>query len=151
MIYISNKKLFSRVVNLSKRKDQGFARMNKKCLCEGEQTDSQSFWYPLIFLFCSVSALESKLVSQFCEDENGALIYNRVTNGYNGYGNGYNSNSGKRNGNYVVGGNGYRPVTEQHVVGDGQISVHRGQTETTQHGSQGSKSTHVENLSAISR
>uniref|UniRef100_A0A3Q2X2Y3 Collagen alpha-1(XXVIII) chain n=1 Tax=Haplochromis burtoni TaxID=8153 RepID=A0A3Q2X2Y3_HAPBU len=37
--------------------------------------------------------LESKLVSQFCEDENGALIYNRITNGYNGYGNnGYNGN-----------------------------------------------------------
>lgn len=96
----------------------------------------------LIDDFNTLPALESKLVSQFCEDENGALIYNRVTNGYNGYGNGYNSNNGKRNGNYVVGGNGYRPVTEQHIVADGQISVHRGQTETTQHGSQGSKSTH---------
>lgn len=27
------------------------------------------------------SALESKLVSQFCEDENGALIYNHIANG----------------------------------------------------------------------
>lgn len=30
MIYISNEKLFSRLVNLSKRKDRGFTRMNQK-------------------------------------------------------------------------------------------------------------------------
>uniref|UniRef100_A0A3P8SBK0 Collagen alpha-1(XXVIII) chain n=1 Tax=Amphiprion percula TaxID=161767 RepID=A0A3P8SBK0_AMPPE len=41
----------------------------------------------LIDDFNTLPALESKLVSQFCEDENGALIYNRITNGYNGYGN----------------------------------------------------------------
>ncbi|CAG04955.1 unnamed protein product, partial [Tetraodon nigroviridis] len=88
----------------------------------------------LIDDFNTLPALESKLVSQFCEDENGALIYNRVTNGYNGYGNGHNSNTGNRNGNYAVGGYGY------------QISINRGQTETTQHGSQGSSSTHSRHL-----
>lgn len=132
-----------------KEKIEGSPGWIKKWLCEGEQTDTQSLWCPLFFFFfCSVSALESKLVSQFCEDENGALIYNRVTNGY---GNGYNSNNGNRNGNYAVGGYGYRPVTKQHILGDGQISINRGQPETTQHGSQGSSSTHVENLSAISQ
>lgn len=107
---------------------------------KGEEPDTPSLCSPFFILFCSVSALESKLVSQFCEDENGALIYNRVTNGYNGYGNG---NNGKRNG--------YRPVTEPHVPGDGQISTSRGQTETSQQGSQGSSSTRVGNPSAISQ
>lgn len=48
------------------------------------------------------SALESQLVSQFCEDENGALIYNHITNGYwngnSGYGNGINGNNKYGNG-----------------------------------------------------
>lgn len=77
--------------------------------------------------FC-FAALESKLVNQFCEDENGALIYNRVTNGHwngnNGHGhngnnghventNGYNSNTYGNNGygnngnTYGYGNNGY--------------------------------------------
>lgn len=34
------------------------------------------FFFSLIF-----KALESKLVNQFCEDEHGALIYNRIGNG----------------------------------------------------------------------
>uniref|UniRef100_A0A8C7JVP1 Collagen alpha-1(XXVIII) chain n=1 Tax=Oncorhynchus kisutch TaxID=8019 RepID=A0A8C7JVP1_ONCKI len=57
--------------------------------------------------FNTLPALESKLVSKFCEDENGDRIYNRVTNGYrngkNGnYGNGYGTtnqedfNNGRR-------------------------------------------------------
>lgn len=57
-----------------------------------------------VFFFSHLlrAALESRLVSQFCEDENGALVYNRVTNGYNGYrGNGYNGNYG--NGGYRYG------------------------------------------------
>lgn len=74
----------------------------------------------------SLPALESKLVSQFCEDENGALIYNRVTNGYNG-----------NNGNYAVGGYGYRPVTEKHVLSGG------GQGDRSRVETQGSSSTHV--------
>ncbi|XP_071977884.1 collagen alpha-1(XXVIII) chain [Engystomops pustulosus] len=37
----------------------------------------------LIDDFNTLSALESKLVNQFCEDENGALIYNRVGNKIN--------------------------------------------------------------------
>lgn len=52
----------------------------------------------LIDDFNTLPALESKLVSQFCEDENGALIYNRITNGVNrhngfGYNNGYEDGS----------------------------------------------------------
>lgn len=49
-------------------------------------------------------ALESKLVSQFCEDENGALIYNRITNGY---GNGHGTNGNGQNGYNIYGNNGY--------------------------------------------
>uniref|UniRef100_A0A8C7FJS8 Collagen alpha-1(XXVIII) chain n=1 Tax=Oncorhynchus kisutch TaxID=8019 RepID=A0A8C7FJS8_ONCKI len=46
----------------------------------------------LIDDFNTLPALESKLVSQFCEDENGALVMNRIANGFgtnvnNGYGN----------------------------------------------------------------
>lgn len=106
----------------------------------------------LIDDFNTLPALESKLVSQFCEDENGALIYNRVTNGYNGFGNnGYNGNNGNRNGNngnYVVGGYGYRPVTDQQVLSGRQGGTstgtststhsHGGRVETTQQGSKGS-------------
>ncbi|XP_068612666.1 collagen alpha-1(XXVIII) chain-like [Brachionichthys hirsutus] len=57
----------------------------------------------LIDDFNTLPALESKLVSQFCEDENGALIYNRVTNSY-----GTNGNGGK----LAAGGYGYRPLPE---------------------------------------
>uniref|UniRef100_A0A674B1U6 Collagen alpha-1(XXVIII) chain n=1 Tax=Salmo trutta TaxID=8032 RepID=A0A674B1U6_SALTR len=46
----------------------------------------------LIDDFNTLPALESKLVSQLCEDENGALVMNRIANGFgtngnNGYGN----------------------------------------------------------------
>uniref|UniRef100_A0AAY4C6U2 Collagen alpha-1(XXVIII) chain n=1 Tax=Denticeps clupeoides TaxID=299321 RepID=A0AAY4C6U2_9TELE len=53
-------------------------------------SDPDSEHMYLIDDYNTLPALESKLVSQFCEDENGALIYNRVTNGYgsNGHGNG---------------------------------------------------------------
>lgn len=57
------------------------------------------------------SALEFKLVSQLCEDENGPFIYNRITNGHwNGNnGNGVNGNNGLAengyNGNNVNGNN----------------------------------------------
>ncbi|XP_055022827.1 collagen alpha-1(XXVIII) chain-like [Boleophthalmus pectinirostris] len=72
----------------------------------------------LIDDFNTLPALESKLVSQFCEDENGALIYNKITNGFNGYNghgnngyNGYGTNGNRNvvNGNYAIGGFGYRP------------------------------------------
>ncbi|XP_061736061.1 collagen, type XXVIII, alpha 2a [Nerophis ophidion] len=50
-------------------------------------SDPDSEHMYLIDDFNTLPALESKLVSQFCEDENGALIYNRVTNGHwNGLG-----------------------------------------------------------------
>ncbi|XP_040912371.1 collagen, type XXVIII, alpha 2a [Toxotes jaculatrix] len=66
----------------------------------------------LIDDFNTLTALESKLVSQFCEDENGALIYNRITNGHwngnNGHGiNGNNGHVGNTNGYNGYGNNGY--------------------------------------------
>lgn len=136
-IYISHEQRFSRAFNK-------FRRTNKNICVKVIRLPKRSAIICFCF-FCYVSALESKLVSQFCEDENGALVYNRVTNGYN-------SNNGNRNGNYAIGGYGYRPVTEQHILGDGQTSVNsgssshsnRGQTETILHGSKGSSSTRVE-------
>lgn len=53
-----------------------------------------------------ISALESKLVNQFCEDENGALIYNRITNGGNKH-NGYRPNGYDNHNNVLNGNNGY--------------------------------------------
>ncbi|KAM7365458.1 hypothetical protein PAMP_016379 [Pampus punctatissimus] len=79
-------------------------------------SDPDSEHMLLIDDFNTLPALESKLVSQFCEDENGALIYNRVTNGYNGY-NGNNGHrnghgNGNRNGNNGHGGGGHHVNTE---------------------------------------
>ncbi|XP_051815214.1 collagen, type XXVIII, alpha 2a [Acanthochromis polyacanthus] len=68
-------------------------------------SDPDSEHMYLIDDFNTLPALESKLVSQFCEDENGALIYNRVTNGpWNGN-DGLNGNNGHRENTY--GYNGY--------------------------------------------
>lgn len=65
------------------------------------------------FLSCgSVAALESKLVSQFCEDENGDLIYNRLTNGNNGHSNSRNGNNGR----YAEGVNRYQPATDWELL-----------------------------------
>ncbi|KAK6310137.1 hypothetical protein J4Q44_G00200180 [Coregonus suidteri] len=55
-------------------------------------SDPDSEHMYLIDDFNTLPALESKLVSQFCEDENGALVMNRIANGFgtngnNGYGN----------------------------------------------------------------
>uniref|UniRef100_A0A668B022 Collagen alpha-1(XXVIII) chain n=1 Tax=Myripristis murdjan TaxID=586833 RepID=A0A668B022_9TELE len=65
-------------------------------------SDPDSEHMYLIDDFNTLPALESQLVSQFCEDENGALIYNRITNGYgngnNGHGNGYRYNGAGNNG-----------------------------------------------------
>lgn len=62
----------------------------------------------------SFTALESKLVNQFCEDENGALIYNHLTNGpwngNNGLARGIGGNNGQwehANGYNGQGNNGY--------------------------------------------
>uniref|UniRef100_A0A674DUT6 Collagen alpha-1(XXVIII) chain n=1 Tax=Salmo trutta TaxID=8032 RepID=A0A674DUT6_SALTR len=73
-------------------------------------SDPDSEHMYLIDDFNTLPALESKLVSKFCEDENGDPIYNRVTNGYgnNGYRNGNNGNYG--NGNY---GNGYGTTNQE--------------------------------------
>ncbi|XP_037542087.1 collagen alpha-1(XXVIII) chain [Nematolebias whitei] len=51
-------------------------------------SDPDSEHMYLIDDFNTLPALESKLVSQFCEDENGALIYNHIPNGS------WNSNNG---------------------------------------------------------
>ncbi|CDQ57197.1 unnamed protein product [Oncorhynchus mykiss] len=67
----------------------------------------------LIDDFNTLPALESKLVSQFCEDENGALVMNRIANGF-----GTNVNNGYGNHRYVpeaygnngLGNNGYDPI-----------------------------------------
>uniref|UniRef100_A0A3Q3J2G6 Collagen alpha-1(XXVIII) chain n=1 Tax=Monopterus albus TaxID=43700 RepID=A0A3Q3J2G6_MONAL len=51
-------------------------------------SDPDSEHMYLIDDFNTLPALESKLINQFCEDENGALIYNHITNGH------WNGNSG---------------------------------------------------------
>uniref|UniRef100_A0A4W5N9J8 Collagen alpha-1(XXVIII) chain n=1 Tax=Hucho hucho TaxID=62062 RepID=A0A4W5N9J8_9TELE len=80
-------------------------------------SDPDSEHMYLIDDFNTLPALESKLVSKFCEDENGDLIYNRVTNGYgnNGYRNGNNGNYG--NGNYGYG------TTNQEDFNNGRRTV----------------------------
>uniref|UniRef100_A0A3B3Q6A1 Collagen alpha-1(XXVIII) chain n=1 Tax=Paramormyrops kingsleyae TaxID=1676925 RepID=A0A3B3Q6A1_9TELE len=72
-------------------------------------SDPDSEHMYLIDDFNTLPALESKLVSQFCEDENGALVYNRVMNGYgngiygnNGYGNNGYGNNGYGNNGYGI-------------------------------------------------
>nr|XP_020452067.1 collagen alpha-1(XXVIII) chain-like [Monopterus albus] len=54
-------------------------------------SDPDSEHMYLIDDFNTLPALESKLINQFCEDENGALIYNHITNGH------WNGNSGHVN------------------------------------------------------
>lgn len=104
----------------------------------------------LIDDFNTLPALESKLVSQFCEDENGALIYNRITNGYNSQGNnGYNVNR-IGTGSYATGGYGYRPLPQQDILNGQQTGLnsgagtysHGGRVEATQYGSKGSSTVH---------
>ncbi|XP_037644766.1 collagen, type XXVIII, alpha 2a [Sebastes umbrosus] len=72
-------------------------------------SDPDSEHMYLIDDFNTLPALESQLVSQFCEDENGALIYNRITNGHwngkNGHGHGINGNNGHGHG--INGNNGH--------------------------------------------
>ncbi|KAK1902681.1 Collagen alpha-1(XXVIII) chain [Dissostichus eleginoides] len=72
-------------------------------------SDPDSEHMYLIDDFNTLPALESKLVSQFCEDENGALIYNRLTNGNwnNGHGHGTNGNNGHGTNGHVENNNGY--------------------------------------------
>uniref|UniRef100_A0A3B3VYH8 Collagen alpha-1(XXVIII) chain n=1 Tax=Poecilia latipinna TaxID=48699 RepID=A0A3B3VYH8_9TELE len=68
-------------------------------------SDPDSEHMYLIDDYNTLPALESKLVSKFCEDENGALIYNHIPNGA------WNSNNGlglhRVNGGYVNGYNGF--------------------------------------------
>ncbi|XP_054634059.1 collagen alpha-1(XXVIII) chain-like isoform X1 [Dunckerocampus dactyliophorus] len=91
----------------------------------------------LIDDFNTLPALESKLVSQFCEDENGALIYNRITNGNNGHSNSRDGNNGR----YAVGGYGYQPATEWELPNSRQTNSQNpsGRGETSQHDHKGSR------------
>uniref|UniRef100_A0A672M865 Collagen alpha-1(XXVIII) chain n=1 Tax=Sinocyclocheilus grahami TaxID=75366 RepID=A0A672M865_SINGR len=75
--------------------------------------DSEHMFY--IDHFNTLPALESKLVNQLCEDENGALIFSRI----NGFENGYGINGNRINGNgrYNYGTNineGHRENTRTH-------------------------------------
>ncbi|XP_030613806.1 collagen, type XXVIII, alpha 2a [Archocentrus centrarchus] len=73
-------------------------------------SDPDSEHMYLIDDFNTLSALESKLVSQFCEDENGAFIYNHITNQHwnSNNGLGINGNNGETTNTYnVYGNNGY--------------------------------------------
>ncbi|XP_058479011.1 collagen, type XXVIII, alpha 2a [Solea solea] len=60
------------------------------------EPDSEHMY--LIDDFNTLPALESQLINQFCEDENGAIFYNHLTNGHwnghNGHGHGINGNNG---------------------------------------------------------
>uniref|UniRef100_A0A8C5I7E9 Collagen alpha-1(XXVIII) chain n=1 Tax=Gouania willdenowi TaxID=441366 RepID=A0A8C5I7E9_GOUWI len=58
-------------------------------------SDPDSEHMYLIDDFNTLPALESQLVSQFCEDENGALIYNRISNGLWNGNNGRTSSRGR--------------------------------------------------------
>ncbi|KAL4636190.1 collagen alpha-1(XXVIII) chain-like, partial [Arapaima gigas] len=57
-------------------------------------SDPDSEHMYLIDDFNTLTALESKLISQICEDENGAVVYNRIVNNFeNGYwNNGFDNN-----------------------------------------------------------
>uniref|UniRef100_A0A669BLI7 Collagen alpha-1(XXVIII) chain n=1 Tax=Oreochromis niloticus TaxID=8128 RepID=A0A669BLI7_ORENI len=88
-------------------------------------SDPDSEHVYLIDDFNTLTALESKLVSQFCEDENGAFIYNHITNGHwngnnvlsvNGN-NGATTNTYNSYGNngYIFGNNGYGNSYEEEI------------------------------------
>lgn len=74
-------------------------------------SDPDSEHMYLIDDFNTLPALESKLVSQFCEDENGALVYNRITNGYGNGNNGPREESHGNNNFNGYGNNGFRTNT----------------------------------------
>ncbi|XP_053352570.1 collagen, type XXVIII, alpha 2a [Clarias gariepinus] len=86
-------------------------------------SDPDSDHMYLIDDFNTLPALESKLVSQFCEDENGALIYNRITNGVNGH-NGYRRNGHDYHDNVLFGNNGYGSHHEEEF--NRRVNAHSG-------------------------
>ncbi|CAB1346650.1 unnamed protein product [Coregonus sp. 'balchen'] len=69
-------------------------------------SDPDSEHMYLIDDFNTLPALESKLVSQFCEDENGALVLNRIANGFGRNGNNGNGNNGHGNNGHGTNGHG---------------------------------------------
>lgn len=68
--------------------------------------------------------MESKLVSKFCEDENGALIYNHIPNGQWNSINGLGLN--RINGRYV---NGYNSFESNGFDNTGNGKKHEGENE----------------------
>ncbi|XP_063743053.1 collagen, type XXVIII, alpha 2a [Eleginops maclovinus] len=93
-------------------------------------SDPDSEHMYLIDDFNTLPALESKLVSQFCEDENGALIYNHVTNGHwndkNGHGHGTNGNNGHGTNGHVENNNGYNGNDGYFVYNNGYGDTGKG-------------------------
>ncbi|XP_061579532.1 collagen, type XXVIII, alpha 2a [Cololabis saira] len=94
-------------------------------------SDPDSEHMYLIDDFNTLPALESKLVSQFCEDENGALIYNQITNGP------WNSNNGfvlnkinQNNANGYDSGYGQGSTYQEEIQNRRQSSRGRGDTFT---------------------
>ncbi|XP_010889215.1 collagen, type XXVIII, alpha 2a isoform X1 [Esox lucius] len=94
------------IVNTSDTTQEEFLRELNLIASE---PDSEHMY--LIDDFNTLPALESKLVSQFCEDENGALVLNRIAtnfgiNGNNGHGQG-NNRYGQGNNGFEQGNNGF--------------------------------------------
>uniref|UniRef100_A0A3Q4H3B2 Collagen, type XXVIII, alpha 2a n=1 Tax=Neolamprologus brichardi TaxID=32507 RepID=A0A3Q4H3B2_NEOBR len=88
-------------------------------------SDPDSEHVYLIDDFNTLTALESKLVSQFCEDENGAFVYNHIANGHRNGNNGLsvsgnngattNTYNGYDNNGYIFGNNGYGNSYEEEI------------------------------------
>ncbi|XP_015244185.1 PREDICTED: collagen alpha-1(XXVIII) chain-like [Cyprinodon variegatus] len=87
-------------------------------------SDPDSEHMYLIDDFNTLPAMESKLVSKFCEDENGALIYNHIPNGQWNSINGLGLN--RINGRYV---NGYNSFESNGFDNTGNGKKHEGENE----------------------
>uniref|UniRef100_A0A3Q3LB90 Collagen alpha-1(XXVIII) chain n=1 Tax=Mastacembelus armatus TaxID=205130 RepID=A0A3Q3LB90_9TELE len=104
-------------------------------------SDPDSEHMYLIDDFNTLPALESKLVNQLCEDENGALIYNHITNGHwngiNGHGTngnngrGLNTNGYNGSGNNVYGNNGYGNIGNGYNSQNQRSTNSRGRGDTS--------------------
>ncbi|XP_077393422.1 collagen, type XXVIII, alpha 2a isoform X1 [Festucalex cinctus] len=101
------------IVNSS---DPSQAEFLKELNLIASDPDSEHMY--LIDDFNTLPALESKVISQFCEDENGALIYNRITNGHWNGNNGVGINGNNGYGQHTNGFNGYGK-TKNEVNGNG--------------------------------
>uniref|UniRef100_H3DHP4 Collagen alpha-1(XXVIII) chain n=1 Tax=Tetraodon nigroviridis TaxID=99883 RepID=H3DHP4_TETNG len=100
-------------------------------------SDPDSEHMYLIDDFNTLTALESKLVSQFCEDENGALIYNHVTNGHRSINNGHG---------VLINKTSVEPVRESSMANDVVSNVSSSSTATLSSDSSESKQLHSTTL-----